>query len=303
MSGARIDHARAVLQALLVTFLWSTSWVLIKIGLKDIAPLGFAALRYLVAFGILALTLAARAEPRRQLRTLQAADWRRLTLLGVVFYALTQGAQFVALDGLPAVTVSLILSFSPAVVAVLGASLLGERLGGRQWGGVGCFLVGALVYFLPAVAPLHVVGLAAAALGLVANAGSALLGRAVNRHGTMEPLVVTVVSMGVGSLLLAVSALIVEGRPRLDASGWAIVLWLAAVNTAIAFTLWNHTLRHLTAVESSLINNTMMIQIAVLAWLVLGEPIEGRQAVGLALAALGVVFVQLPRGAPRAASD
>ena len=36
---------RAVCQALLVTFLWSRSTVLIKIGLADIAPLPFAGLR------------------------------------------------------------------------------------------------------------------------------------------------------------------------------------------------------------------------------------------------------------------
>lgn len=43
-------HTRAVLQALLVTFLWSTSWVLIKIGLADIPALTFAGLRYVLAF-------------------------------------------------------------------------------------------------------------------------------------------------------------------------------------------------------------------------------------------------------------
>jgi drug/metabolite transporter (DMT)-like permease len=82
--------------------------------------------------------------------------------------------------------------------------------------------------------------------------------------------------------------------PRLDASGWGIVLWLAIVNTALAFTLWNHTLRRLTAIESSLINNTMLVQIAILAWLFLGEPIGAREALGLLLAVLGVLLVQLP---------
>jgi drug/metabolite transporter (DMT)-like permease len=43
-------HQQAVLQALLVTFLWSTSWVLIKIGLQDIPALTFAGLRYSLAF-------------------------------------------------------------------------------------------------------------------------------------------------------------------------------------------------------------------------------------------------------------
>ena len=43
-------QTRARFQALFVTFLWSTSWVLIKIGLQDIPALTFAGLRYGLAF-------------------------------------------------------------------------------------------------------------------------------------------------------------------------------------------------------------------------------------------------------------
>ena len=39
-------------------------------------------------------------------------------------------------------------------------------------------------------------------------------------------------------------------------------------------TIWNYTLRTLTAMESSIINGTMLIQIAVLAWIFLGEDIS-----------------------------
>ena len=44
------SHLRAVLQAFLVTVLWSTSWVVIKLGLKDVPALTFAGLRYSLAF-------------------------------------------------------------------------------------------------------------------------------------------------------------------------------------------------------------------------------------------------------------
>ena len=84
-----------------------------------------------------------------------------------------------------------------------------------------------------------------------------------------------------------------EGWPRLDLTGWLIIAWLAVVNTAFAFTLWNHTLRTLTAVESSVVNNTMTIQIAVLAIIFLGERLGPLQFVGLALAAAGAAVVQL----------
>ena len=57
----RSPHVTAVFQALFVTFLWSTSWVLIKIGLVDIAPLTFAGLRYGLAFLCLCLSSCAAA--------------------------------------------------------------------------------------------------------------------------------------------------------------------------------------------------------------------------------------------------
>ena len=222
------------LQALFVTLLWSTSWILIKVGLEEIPAISFAGLRYTLAFLVLAPALLASRARRAELRRLRSADWLRLCLLGVVFYSLTQGAQFVALAFLPAVTLSLILSFTPAAVALLGASFLGERLTPRQWLGVCAFLLGAIVYFLPLRLPLQLAGLAVAAVGLLANSSASLLGRSVNRRGNLHPLLVTVVSMGVGSLLLLAAGFAVEGVPRLDASGWTIVAWLDSMTTVPA---------------------------------------------------------------------
>lgn len=292
MASFRRPHHFQRLQALFVTFLWSTSWVLIKFGLQEIPPISFAGIRYALAFLTLVPAVWASATRREEFRRLRLSDWLRLSLLGVVLYSLTQGAQFVALSFLPAVTLSLILSFSPAAVALFGAWFLGERLTRRQLIGVVCFLLGAAVYFLPLTVPLQILGLVVAAIGLLAQSYASLLGRAVNRRRDLHPLLVTTVSMGVGSLLLLATGFITEGVPRLDASGWGIVLWLAIVNTGLAFTIWNHTLRSLSAIESTLINNTMLVQIAILAWLFLGEPISAREAVGLLLAVIGVLFVQ-----------
>lgn len=297
MPRATSSHTLSVLQALFVTFLWSSSWILIKVGLEEIPAISFAALRYALAFLVLSPAVLLRADLRRSLLDLTPADWRRLSLLGVVFYALTQGAQFVALSLLPAMLLALILSFSPVAVAILGTSLLEERLTVRQWAGTAIFVAGAAVYFLPIDAPIAALGIGVAVFGMAANASGALQGRSINKDGRLHPLLVTWVSMGVGSGRLLAAGLTLHGPPRLSASGWGIVLWLAVVNTALAFTLWNHTLRHLSAVESSVINNTMSIQIAVLAWLALGESISPKEAVGLVTAALGVLLVQL---SPRA---
>jgi drug/metabolite transporter (DMT)-like permease len=108
---------------------------------------------------------------------------------------------------------------------------------------------------------------------------------------------VTAISMGVGALSLLGIGLAVQGLPPISPAGWGIVAWLAVVNTALAFTLWNRSLRELSAVESSIINNTMLVQIAVLAWLFLGERLAWRDVAGVVLATGGIVIAQLrPRG-------
>jgi drug/metabolite transporter (DMT)-like permease len=87
----------------------------------------------------------------------------------------------------------------------------------------------------------------------------------------------------------------VEGIPKIDLMGWAIILWLAIVNTAFAFTLWNHTLRTLTAMESSIINGTMLIWIPIFAVIFLGEGISLKELIGLVAVGMGTLLVQLRR--------
>ena len=289
----------AALVALFVVFLWATSWVLIKFGLETIPPLTFAGLRYGLASLVL-LPALHFSGAGAALRSLTRQDIGRLILLGILLYGVTQGAVFLALDALPAVTVNLLWSFSVIVVAGMAALWLSETPTALQWTGVIVATLGALIYFLPARFALDQrFGLLAALVGVTVNAGAAVLGRDVNRSGRTPPVVVTAVSMLVGAALLLGAGLALEEPPTLDLRGWSIILWLAVVNTALAFTLWNSTLRVLTAVESSIINGTMLIWIPILAAAFLGEQLTLKQAAGLLLVAGGTLLVQL-RGRPRA---
>src|SRR5207244_3929847 len=77
-----------------------------------IAPLTFAGLRYTIAALLLlpfAIRPIRRARPDRR-------SWARVLTLGVLFYAVTQGAQYVALDTLPSAAVSLVLTATPVAV-------------------------------------------------------------------------------------------------------------------------------------------------------------------------------------------
>lgn len=291
--GRGHTHPRAVLIALLVTFLWSSSWVLIRWGLdrEALEPVTFAALRYGLASLVLFVWVLSSRSLRKELFELHRTFIIQIVVLGLVFFALTQGAQFVAIDSQPAATTSLVLACTPMLVALAAGWSIGERSSSRQLGGTLLVVVGAWFYFAGDIGAT-VAGMTAALVGLGANVASSLLGRHVNRRAGLAPVVVTALSMGVGAAILAAGGVAIEGMPAISGRAWLIILWLAAINTALAFTLWNIALRRLSALESAAINNTMLIQIAVLAWVFLDEPLGFREAIGILLVTIGIVLTQ-----------
>ena len=280
---------------MLVTFLWSTSFIIIKWGLLEIPPVTFAGLRYFGAF-IFFIPFIFRKKYIIEIKHLNSYQIKKLILLGLLFYTFTQGAQFLGLYFLPAATVSIILNFTPLAVAVMGIFLINEKLTFLQWTGSAIFLIGIITYFTPV--SLHGnygLGLFIMLFGVLANAGSAIIGRDINRTGTISPIVVTFISMGTGAAVLIITGLIIEGLPKMSAAALLYLTWLIVVNTAFAFTIWNLTLRSLTAVESSIINGTMLIQIALLAYIFLGEEISFQKGLGMFIAASGAILVQTRR--------
>ena len=289
-------HLLSILQALLVTFLWSTSFIIIKWGLIEIPPITFAGLRYSLAFLCFLPFIILKKNYFQEVKSLSSVQWKKLTLLGVVFYTFTQGAQFLGLFLLPSVAVSLILNFAPIIVAVMGILLLNEKPTSLQWIGTILFLIGILTYFLPiSLLENEMLGLLIMFIGVLANSGSAIIGRDINRRKDVSPLMVTFISMGIGAIILLIVGLSLNGFPAISTSNWIFLIWLAGINTAFAFTLWNLTLRTLTAMESSIINGTMLIQIAILALIFLNEKITLQEGIGMFIAGLGAVLVQIKK--------
>ncbi len=289
-----VSHRSSILRALLVTVLWSSSWVIVRFGLdrEGLSPLTFGGLRYATGAAVLWVVALRSSGSRAQLSVGRPA-LARLVVLGLVMYSLTQGAQFIALDEQPAATTSLLLSMTPLVVAALAAVFLREPPSRTQILGAILVASGAGLYFGGALGATTV-GMVAAVIGLIANAVASLVGRAENRRVESTPLTTTVVSMSVGSVVLLAVGLAVEGPPTITATAAGVIAWLGIVNTAFAFTLWNHTLQHLSATESSVINNTMLVQIALLAWIFLDEAPGALQLAGIALVSTGV-FVAMIR--------
>jgi len=298
VTGPAPSRRLAVVLGVAVTFLWATSVVLIRVGLteEDAQPLGFAGVRFTLA----AILLLPLALPRLRAVRVWTAD--RRSLLGVVIYGLlmfcvAQVGFYVALGDLSAATVGLLMGLAPVVTAVVTMRSRQERASLLQVLGIGVLIGGVLVYFgvEPPAAGLSVALLAGIAIPIVVG-GSARLGRYLAldaRRLYGGPLGLTALAMTVGGVTTLTLAIVVEGMPAFSPRAWLLIVWLAAINTALAYTLWTQTQRTLRAVEASVLADLTVILIALLGWVALGEALDPLQIAGLLLAVTGVFLVQL----------
>jgi drug/metabolite transporter (DMT)-like permease len=146
-------------------------------------------------------------------------------------------------------------------------------------------------------------GILIVVISLVANAFAAIIGRGINRSQEVSALVVTAISMTIGAIFLLVAGVITTPVFFLSLWGIITILWLAVVNTAIAFTLWNWSMRRLTALESTIINSTMLAQIAILALLFLGEVPTLVDWAGIVLVMLAAMLIPILRTQKNAKSN
>lgn len=287
------ERGKSALIALFVTFLWSSSWVLIKYGLEEIPPLFFASLRYLIA-GFLLLVFSLLHPPTKSdYSKLTKKWWFILLIYGLVFITSTQGLQFVILEYFPAITLSFVLNFTSIVVILLSVPLLREFPTKIQLILIIIAMLGGTIYFYPFNLNEYSISYLLLIFILLSNGLSSIIGRKVNKEGLINPIVITSVSMSFGAVILLIFAISQENLPKLSLSNYLIIIWLAVVNTAFAFTLWNYAMKHLRAFEITVINNTMLPQITILALIFLDERPTPLQWFALAIIIITSYFVQI----------
>ena len=283
----------AIAQALFVTVLWSSSFVIIKFGLEEIPPLTFAALRYSFGSVILLALIFGQSGMRAELRNRSRRWWMSLFFYGCIFIAVTQGTQFLGLLYLPAITFSLILNMTPILVLVLAIPWIKEKPNSTESILVLMGIIGVLLYFYPLdFVGVSIIGLVIAVISLLANTVSSIIGRSINRKRDASPLVITGIMMAFGSFFLLLASVMIEPIQPLSLTSWFYVFWLAGVNTALAFTLWSRSQRILRAIDMTLINSTMMPQIVLLSIIFLGEFPDPTDWIGLIILAISVTAVQ-----------
>ena len=297
MNAFRSGRAVAIIEVLFATIIWASSFVLVKMVLSNLGPLTIAGLRYFLAFLVL---LPFMILKRQAIRKISPGTWFQLALTGLSAYTIGNGALFWGLKYLPATTTSFLMGLSPLLILFGGMIFLKETPSRLQVVGVTIALLGNALFFSSGLQPGEPLGIAIVAFGLLGFSAFGVLGRGVARDNRADTIHLTGFSLGIGGGLLLLVALPVEGWPVFDQKALLIILWLAIVNTALAYILYNHALKTITALEVNVFLNLSPLGTATLAWFLLGERLSFQELCGVVIVIVGVTLVQLKRGYPKA---
>ncbi len=292
MGHFRVWFAFAALSAI-----WGSSYLFIRIGLRQLTPVSLVALRLLsAAVGVILLAALSRQDLRITRR--QSVLMLILANVNIVvpFLLITWGETHIT-SGLAAVFNSITPIFS---VLIAGAVLSDERITRARLGGVALGFVGVLVLLSRDLGQggLHVGGIAgqgAVALAALSYAIGAVFARHTLRGvPPMATAAYTVIVAAVETNVLAV----VTGFPnftRFHGSTIFAVLWLGLLGSALAYGLYYFIMENWGAARTTLVTYMLPAVGLTLGAIVLHEVVDWRILAGSALVVCGVVLASLVR--------
>jgi DME family drug/metabolite transporter len=289
--GRRVDQQRqesqrAFLLVLGVGVIWGTIGVGSKFVFETttLDPVSLNWLRSAVA-AVACLIIAGRGFPAA-LRRASRRDLALMSALGAIVIVY-QWCYLAAVERIGVTATTLIaLCVPPALVALVSALFLGERLSGR--GAVA--LAGALLGTVLLIGSPTVEGVTGGAmlagvllaLGCATGVATHALGSRfiAGRHDALVP---PTVSFLVGAALFAPLAIGRGFSVEQPLTGWLMVLYLGVVPSALAYAMYQRGLRHLPASTATILTLAEPLTAALLAWALFGERLG---PVGLAGGAL-----------------
>ncbi|TFB72089.1 DMT family transporter [Cryobacterium glaciale] len=307
---------KATIALVIATLLWACNYIVGGIAVQTLSPVELTWLRWLLACVPL-LILAQVVERPNWASVLR--HWPRLLLLAALGVGGYNLLLYTALQFTTPQSASLINAANPAVMVVLAAVLLRERIGWRGIVGLALGLVGVLLIITD--------GALAFVLTRTPNAGDVLMVGAivvwslytiVGRGLPVPPITATAVQGTFVAVLLAPVALASGVRwpagcagqrgalasgvrwPADAAIGWAVI-FIAIFPSIGSYVLWNAALKSIPPGRAGLFLNLITVFTVIIA-VVLGAQLTTPQLVGGVIVFAGVALSTGTRRGPSPAS-
>lgn len=277
-------------QVLFVTFLWSVSKIIIKLGLGLVSPFVLIAAIQATAFLALLIYYFIR-RPKLKL-DLSRQEIYALVLTGIVGFVAAPLFSVIGLKYVTGTTAGLFAGLSAIIVMVLGFIILREKPRNVQFIGTLLALAGTYVFLSGGLMGGSLFGILMIALAEVSYALNTVLTRLVVRSPGDETMITSLVGAGIGTAVLVPMGLLGGGMSGIFQ--WQVLLTVIVVGIVFGFAglMWSAALDRLQAMEAAILQNTMLIQIALLSVIFLREQVTLNNVLGGSAVVLGAYLVE-----------
>lgn len=284
-----------ILEAIFTVIIWGGTFIATKIALQEVSPATVVWLR----FGMGVIILGIAVQLRKQFAIPERAEWLYFALLGFIGVAFHQWLQANGLKTAQATTTAWIVATTPVFIAILGWSVLKEKLSAIRIFGIIVAALGVLMIVskgnLEALFTGHE-GTVGDLLVFISAPNWAiytiLSRRGLTRHPATR-MMFFVMLMG----WLFTSVWIFGFGPglgeigHLDPLGWGAILGLGIFGSGLAYIAYYDALQVLPASQLGVFLNIEPLVTTLLAAPFLGEPITLTVLVGGAIIIAGIYLV------------
>jgi len=296
-----------------IFFVWGATFFAIRVGVREVPPLLFCAMRFLAAGLLVYLWATAKKEQQPTAR-----QWLSAFLLAFLIFVVDYGFLFWAEQRVPSGIAAVILATIPAFMALSEIIILRtQRLTARLSGALLVGIAGVAVLMSRSIdlgklgklggAPIDTAGAAGLIIGAISWSIASALARKLPLPSSK------VMSSGAqmlagGAMLLAVSAARGEWRGfhllAISGTAWIALVYLVFAGSIAGFTAYVWLLHHESPTKVGTYAYVNPIVAVIIGYFLGGEPLGARTVLGGVFVLASVVTITSMRAkAPAVAED
>jgi len=298
---------KVLLAFAIIYFVWGSTFLAIRVGVREVPPFLLAGLRFLVAGLVLYLWMRARGTPSPTPR-----QWGAATLLATLIFVLDYGLLFWAEKRVPSGIAAVMMATIPVFMAIAEIVVLRtQRLTLRLALALLVGLAGVGVLVGPSVslgeAPVDTTGACALIVAAISWSVAASLSRRLPSPASKVMSSGTQMLAG-GVLLLLAAVALGEFRgfhPQAVSRGaWLSLAYLIVAGSIIGFTAYVWLIHHESPTKVGTYAYVNPVVAVLVGYFLGGEAIGPRTIVGTLLVLVSVVVITItPKPAPELKSS
>lgn len=285
---------RPVMAWILLSLIWGSTWLLVKIGVSQLPPFTFAWTRFVIA----AVPMLALMKLRKKSWPRNTRDWVTIVTSGFFYFTCNYACVYWAEVRISSGLAAILYTTLPLLSMVLAHFFLeSDRLGFSKLLGVFLGMAGVTLIFWEQLSLDGEDALWGAAAIVAAALATALGGLIVKlRAHHLDSATLTAGQLVTGLIPLCGAGLLLEGSP-LDYQWTSQTLlalgYLAIMGTSVTFLVLNWLVKHMNYSKVQLIPFSATMIAVFLGWLILEETLDARAALGMGFILGGLYFATI----------